>query len=80
MTAATRAIHLEVPTDALATFDTLARRLELSRPRLFARLMAIQAQQLRLEDDLARLSEERPTAEGASVAEWVRDNGIGLDE
>lgn len=79
MTTGTRAIHLEVPLDALATFDTLARRLQLSRPRLFARLMAVQAQQLRLEDDLARLAAEQPTAEDVAVSEWVFDNGVGLD-
>ena len=78
MTAATRAIHLEVPADALATFDALARRSGLSRPRLFTRLMAIEAQRLRLEEDMARLVSEGETAEDRAVAAWSEATSVAL--
>lgn len=71
---------MDVPAAALATFDDLARRHGLSRPKMFARLMVVEAQKQRLEEDLVKMAEdaqypdEHDDGDAASWSRWVNDN------
>lgn len=67
---------MDVPAATLATFDDLARRHGLSRPRMFARLMAVEAQNQRLEEDLVKMAEDaqHPDEDAAGWSRWVNAN------
>lgn len=74
------AFTMDVPVAALATFDDLAKRRGLSRPKMFARLMAIEAQKQRLEEDLVKMAEDAqhpdqdPDEDAAGWSRWVSAN------
>ena len=71
------ALHMEVTAVAAQTFDSLAAELGMSRPRLFAHLMARQAQQMRLEADLRRMREDGRGDADPGLSEWLATNGVG---
>lgn len=76
----TRAVHLQVPVDALETFDGLAAERGLSRPALFAQLMAVEVQRRRIAADVALMRREGPDAEDEEVAEWLRASSVSIEE
>lgn len=72
------ALHMEITPAALATFDALALRRGMSRPKLFAWLMAQQAQQMRLDDDIAQAREDQAAGrdDDPDLAAWLETNRV----
>ena len=79
MSVATRAVHLQVPADALETFDGLAAERGLSRPALFVQLMAVEAQRRRIAADIAVMRSQPADVEAEEVSEWVRANSVSIE-
>lgn len=75
-----RAVHLQVPADALDTFDGLAAERGLSRPALFTQLMAVEAQRRRIAADIAVMRGEGPDPESEDVSTWVRASSVSIEE
>lgn len=73
------AVNLVVSVQALATFDALAAEHGLSRPKMFGRLMAVEAQKMRLAADVDRMRRDREAGvvDDPGVSEWVEANRIG---
>jgi len=68
------AVNLVVSRESLDAFDRLASQAGLSRPKMFDRLMAVEAQRLRLEADIEQMDRRDPDDADPELAAWVEAN------
>lgn len=66
----TRPLNMRVCEESLAVFEQLRHAAGLSQPRMFDRLMAEQAQRLRIAQDVEVLRREGPDGDAVAIATW----------
>ncbi len=76
----TRPLNMRVSEESLAVFEQLRRSAGLSQPRMFDRLMAEQAQRLRIAQDIDVLRREGPDEDAVAVATWQATHQPDLGE
>ncbi len=70
------AVNLLVSKESLDAFDRLASDAGLSRPKMFDRLMAVEAQRLRLEADMEQMDRRDPDDTDPDLSVWVETNRV----
>jgi len=70
------AVNLLVSRESLDAFDRLASDAGLSRPKMFDRLMAVEAQRLRLEADMEQMDRRGPDDTDPDLSVWVETNRV----
>ena len=73
------AVNLVIARESLDAFDRLASGAGLSRPKMFDRLMAVEAQRLRLEADIEQMDRADPADADPELSEWVETNRADSD-
>ncbi len=76
----TRPLNMRVSEESLAVFEQLRRSAGLSQPRMFARLMAEQAQRLRIAQDVDLLRRDGPDDDAVAIATWQATHHPDLGE
>ena len=76
----THPLNMRVSEESLALFEEMRQEAGLSQPRMFARLMAEQAQRRRLEHDIQILRRAQPDDDAAAIARWQSTRQPDLGE